>query len=86
MASTKKGPFDVVIMDQYMESTGGALLGTDTIIAIRRMGISSMIVGSSGNDIADQFLEAGADKVWRKPLPSNTDMIDQLRVGLDTDR
>jgi len=74
--------FQVIVMDQYMESAGGALLGTDAVIAMRRMGIKSMIIGCSGNDIDAAFREAGADLVWKKPMPPNADMIEQIRTGL----
>ena len=70
--------FDVIIIDQYMEDAGGLLLGTDTILAMRRRGIESLIIGCSGNDIEKDFLEAGANHCWQKPLPSNGTIIRQL--------
>lgn len=74
--------FDVIVMDQYMEDAGGILLGTDTIAALRRMGVQSLIVGCSGNDIENEFLEAGADLCWQKPLPTNGKIILQLNKYL----
>lgn len=76
------GSFDVIIVDQYMEDAGGMLLGTDTILAMRRQKIKSLIIGCSGNDIEKDFLEAGADYCWQKPLPSNATIIRQLRIHL----
>ena len=74
--------FDVIIVDQYMEESGGVMLGTDTVFAMRRMKVDSLIIGCSGNDMNDEFLEAGADIFWGKPLPSNPEIICQLRRGL----
>jgi len=73
--------FDVVIVDQYMEEAGGIMRGTDTIIAMKRMGLSSLLIGCSGNDMDDEFRSAGTRYVWKKPLPSNSEIIRQLRDG-----
>lgn len=81
----EKMTFDVIIMDQYMEGSGGIMVGTDTIIALRdRIKVQSFIIGCSGNDIEGGFLAAGADLVWKKPIPSNETIIQQLRSGLTT--
>ena len=74
--------FDVIIMDQFMEDAGGLLTGTDTILALRRHGVKSLIIGCSGNDLDNDFLEAGADRCWQKPLPTNTMIIRQFRRHL----
>ena len=75
--------FDVVVVDQYMEEAGGVMVGTDVVFAMRRMRIESIIVGCSGNDMATQFFEAGADWVWQKPMPSNTEIIQNLRKSMN---
>ena len=76
--------FDVIIMDQYMGDSGGVMLGSDTIIAMRRdYKVDSWIIGCSGNDIDAEFIQAGANVVWGKPLPSNQVMIEHFREGLD---
>jgi hypothetical protein len=69
-----------------MEGAGGVLLGTDTAIAMRRSKISSIIVGCSGNDLDDEFRAAGADLVWKKPMPSNSEIIRHLRQELAAER
>ena len=74
--------FDVIIVDQYMEEAGGVLLGTDTVYAMRRSGIKSLIIGCSGNAMSTEFLKAGANFFWDKPLPTNPRIIKQLREGL----
>jgi signal transduction histidine kinase len=74
--------FDVMICDQYMEEAGGAMLGTDFIIAARRKRMDSFIIGCSGNDLDASFFDAGADRVWGKPLPKNEEIIDHFREGL----
>jgi signal transduction histidine kinase/CheY-like chemotaxis protein len=74
--------FDVIVVDQYMEEAGGVMVGTDVVIAMRRSKIGSIIIGCSGNDLDEKFLAAGADLVWKKPMPSNTEIIRQLRQQL----
>ena len=76
--------FDVIIMDQYMGDSGGVMTGTDTIIAMRRdFKVDSFIIGCSGNDIDDEFIQAGCNIVWGKPMPPNQVMIEHFRKGLD---
>ena len=74
--------FDVMIVDQYMESAGGVMVGTDVVFTMRRMRIESVLIGCSGNDIGTQFFDAGADMVWQKPMPSNDQIIRDLRKTL----
>ena len=76
-------PYDVIVIDHYMEQAGGIMVGTDVVIAMRRMGLKSFIIGCSGNDMEQQFFDAGADIVWKKPMPSNDVMIQQIRRGLE---
>jgi CheY-like chemotaxis protein len=72
--------FDVIVMDQYMEESGGVMLGTDVIAALRQLNRSAaLIIGCSGNDLDDTFLAAGADFVWKKPIPTNAEIIHQFR-------
>jgi PAS domain S-box-containing protein len=71
--------FDVILVDQHMEEAGGVLLGTDTVVAMRRRKIDAVIVGCSGNDIDDQFMEAGTDWVMKKPTPPNDVIAKKLR-------
>lgn len=78
--------FDVIIVDQYMQEAGGTMLGTDTVYAMRRSKIESVIVGCSGNDIDDLFADAGADWVWKKPMPSNEKILRQLHRALSEKR
>ena len=78
--------FDVVIVDHYMEEAGGVMVGTDVVYAMRRMKIDSIIIGCSGNDMSDEFTQAGADWVWQKPMPSNSSIITHLREALTKKR
>jgi len=75
--------FDVIVVDQYMEEAGGVMVGTDVVFAMRRQRIGSIIIGCSGNDMDDLFQEAGADWVWKKPMPSNGIIVQQLSIGLE---
>lgn len=74
--------FDIIICDQFMEEAGGVMVGTDAIIAMRRNKVKSFIIGCSGNDLDADFYDAGADLVWRKPMPTNDEIIGQWRDGL----
>ena len=56
--------------------------GAEAIRAIRALGISALIVGSSGNDLRAEHLAAGADLFWRKPTPQPASMAQQLRSRL----
>lgn len=71
--------FDLIIMDQFMMEAGGVLVGTDVVIALRRADVKSVIIGCSGNDLDEKFLAAGADTIWKKPVPSNAAIIKSLR-------
>ena len=82
LAVCAKKTFDVIIVDQYMEEAGGVMVGTDVVFAMRRQRIDSIIIGCSGNDMDELFKEAGADWVWKKPMPSNATIVVQLRSGL----
>jgi CheY-like chemotaxis protein len=73
-----KEQFDIIVVDQYMEEAGGVMVGTDVVYAMRRMRINSIIIGCSGNDLDEEFREAGADWVWQKPMPSNRTIITRL--------
>jgi len=75
----KHQTFDVIMMDQHMEEAGGILLGTDTVVALRRRGIKSVIIGCSGNDIDTQFMESGTDWVMKKPTPPNHVIVKRLQ-------
>ena len=77
-----KEKFDVIVVDQYMEEAGGVMVGTDVVFAMRRMRIEAIIIGCSGNDMDEQFAEAGADWVWKKPMPSNSKIIQDLRMAM----
>lgn len=74
--------FDVIVVDQYMEEAGGVMVGTDVVFAMRRMRIDSIVIGCSGNDIDQEFIEAGADWVWKKPMPPNSKIISDLRSAM----
>lgn len=75
--------FDFIVMDQYMEESGGTVLGTDVILTLRqKMKVTSIIIGCSGNDLDAEFFASGADFVWKKPMPSNVEIIQQFRRKL----
>lgn len=75
----KEKRFDVIIMDQHMEEAGGVLLGTDTVVELRKRMVDSVIVGCSGNDIVEEFMTAGTNWVMKKPTPPNDVIAQKLR-------
>jgi CheY-like chemotaxis protein len=77
-----RSTFDVILVDQYMQEAGGLMVGTEVVCAMRQSKIESIIIGCSGNDMDDLFLDAGADWVWKKPMPSNKQILSQLRGAL----
>jgi len=79
LCSKENSKFDIIVMDQHMEEAGGLLLGTDTILAMRRSKIDSIIIGCSGNDIDLEFKEAGTNWVMKKPTPSNAAICENLK-------
>jgi CheY-like chemotaxis protein/nitrogen-specific signal transduction histidine kinase len=76
--------FDVIIVDQYMDEAGGVMVGTDVIYTLRRIGVDSIIIGCSGNDLDEEFIDAGVDIVWPKPIPTNEEIIRQIRDALES--
>uniref|UniRef100_A0A7S3PDN7 histidine kinase n=1 Tax=Amphora coffeiformis TaxID=265554 RepID=A0A7S3PDN7_9STRA len=74
--------FDVIILDMYMDKQGGVMLGTDTAKALRgRDGCDALLIGCSGNDVAQEFYDAGAKFFWSKPMPTDMEIIEQIRMG-----
>ena len=60
-------PFDAVFMDSVMIQ----MQGPEAAQAMRAMGFGGMIVGVTGNVMAEDvahYLQAGADKVLFKPV------------------
>ena len=78
----KETHWDIIIMDQYMEEAGGVLIGTETVNIMREMGVTSIIVGCSGNDMKDEFLAAGCQLCWGKPMTANQFILAQLKDEL----
>lgn len=77
---------DVIIVDQYMETSGGILLGHEVVAELRR-NVSfdcSVIIGCTGSiqEVEAFFLEAGCDKVWAKPMPSKDEAHAQIMTLL----
>jgi signal transduction histidine kinase/CheY-like chemotaxis protein len=83
LAICEQQTFDVIVVDQFMEEAGGVMVGTDVIIAMRRNKVSALIVGCSGNDLDEKFIAAGADLIWKKPMPPNPEIIRQFVDGLN---
>lgn len=86
MESTPRVP-DVIIVDQYMQTSGGRLLGHEVVAELRKNPAfdSAVIIGCTGSaDIATpHFLEAGCDAVWSKPMPSKEEAQAQITSFLE---
>jgi len=67
--------FDLIFMDQYMTSVEKSLLGSETVSALRSLGVECHICGVSANDVADQFKQAGANEFMMKPFPSQPQLL-----------
>eukprot|EP00603_Paraphysomonas_imperforata_P008717 CAMPEP_0114429202 /NCGR_PEP_ID=MMETSP0103-20121206/9348_1 /TAXON_ID=37642 ORGANISM="Paraphysomonas imperforata, Strain PA2" /NCGR_SAMPLE_ID=MMETSP0103 /ASSEMBLY_ACC=CAM_ASM_000201 /LENGTH=334 /DNA_ID=CAMNT_0001598499 /DNA_START=246 /DNA_END=1250 /DNA_ORIENTATION=- len=78
---------DVIIIDQYMQSSGGRLLGHEVVAELRRNPIfdTAVIVGCTGSaeEAAPLFLDAGCDAVWSKPMPSKEEAQSQIIALLE---
>ena len=67
--------FDVLLVDQNMESSGGVMKGTDLIIQIlEKCEFAGLIIAITGNQedvtqILSEHLSSKKVPVWSKPLP-----------------
>mmetsp|Transcript_19343 Transcript_19343/g.35765 ORF Transcript_19343/g.35765 Transcript_19343/m.35765 type:complete len:897 (-) Transcript_19343:70-2760(-) len=78
LQGTKVNSFDLIIVDHYMPGPNAPLRGDEVIRSLRSRGCTSVIIGSSGNDVSELHLKSGADAFFRKPLPSNTELLTKL--------
>ncbi len=78
--------YDLIMMDQYMASSGGRMTGAHAVTELRAMGSTALIIGLSANDIELELLGAGADLFIRKPLPLPREMSQLLRERLPIPR
>lgn len=69
--------FDLIFMDMYMASVEKQLLGTETVMAMRKKGVDCRICGLSANDKENEFIEAGADVFTFKPFPCESRALTQ---------
>lgn len=68
--------FDLIFIDQYMTAVEKQLLGTETVLALRSKGVTSIICGLSANDLKNEFVSAGADTFMSKPFPCEPDALE----------
>ena len=72
---------DIIFMDEYM--TPGELLGSETVIEIRKLNYNIKIIHYSTNSSIEdtqKYLNAGSDLVLKKPYPIKT--IDNIIYNL----
>ena len=78
--------FDVIFIDQYMVSTVESLVGTETVKALRKQGVGSIICGLSANQQEGEFIQAGADHFIQKPFPCKEDELGPILVNMMANR
>lgn len=77
---------DVVLIDEYMNSTGGTLSGHEVVQFIRNNAKLShiLIIGCTARPEAkDVLLQAGCDDVWIKPIPCKEEALRQILILRD---
>ncbi|KAG7365571.1 two-component sensor histidine kinase [Nitzschia inconspicua] len=78
----KENHYDLIFMDQYMESTSQQLLGTEVVRTMRDSQLvdeTTTICGLSANEEKERFLSAGADYFLLKPIQCSKDALrDQI--------
>lgn len=75
LSIAREEKFDLIFIDQYMAAVEKQWLGTETVAAMRAVGVDSIICGLSANDVEGQFLEAGADAFMFKPFPCKKEAL-----------
>lgn len=68
--------FDVLFVDENLQHSGGNMLGHEFVSILRghsSVPPTTVIIGCSSNAhmYVSNFLNAGADAVWQKPMPSS---------------
>lgn len=64
-----KETIDLIVIDQYMDASGGSMLGSDCTRMLRKNGFKSIILGTSGNnDCKADFMKADANGFIEKPM------------------
>jgi CheY-like chemotaxis protein len=79
---TETEDFDIIFVDMYMASIEKQLLGTETVSALRNMGIKTKVCGLSANDKEEEFIAAGADTFMLKPFPCEAYELQQALCGI----
>lgn len=73
--------YDIVTMDENMQSRGGQRTGSDAITWLRGQGFKGLIVSSSGDaEIGKHHMAIGADIAWGKPIPRVDAIINDLQT------
>lgn len=75
-----KKEYDIIFMDQYMQSDEKQLLGTETVEKLRAKGVKSVICGLSANDLEREFVERGANAFMTKPFPCEKEALQEELV------
>ena len=82
MYGSKDSIPDVMIIDEYMSSMGGRILGHEVVETCRSRPefAHCVIIGCTAkSDISSRsFMEAGCDAVWIKPMPKKLEALRQI--------
>jgi signal transduction histidine kinase/CheY-like chemotaxis protein len=76
------GGFDLIFIDMYMASVEKQMSGTDTVRALRRLGVTCRLCGLSANDKEMEFIQAGADAFLVKPFSCDKPTMSQELIRI----
>jgi signal transduction histidine kinase len=76
--------YDIIIMDENMEPSGGILKGSEAMQLLTVNGYDGVIIGCTGDEkVQEVHKENGAAASWMKPLPSASKMIEEIAAYVD---
>eukprot|EP00808_Paulinella_micropora_P019182 g46734.t1 len=80
--------FDLMVIDQHLESAGGVLKGNEAADRLRDSAVRPrLVVGCTGEagagDAPDEGLWNSADLLWGKPIPNPGKILQDLERALD---
>lgn len=87
IVQTQTPAFDIVVVDENLEGSGGKLMGHEVVKIMRESYNMSntVIIGCTSNTQRNttKLLEAGADSVWPKPMPDDSTILQQVAHFLE---
>ena len=75
----KERHYELMIIDERLPDGGGCMRGHEVMRQMRGAGVTSVIIGHSGNDMRALHLQEGANAFWRKPEDSAVMRADLMK-------